>query len=58
MFKLAKPKRDGEIIFAVSVAVSSGHCVATTKCRVLVAGSYQPLPLSGSIAAGSIDGVL
>ncbi|MNH28398.1 hypothetical protein D3C73_1101290 [compost metagenome] len=55
---MARPKRDGAIIFAVSVAASSGHWVATTKCRVLVAGSYQPLPLSGSRAAGSIDGVL
>ncbi|MNW20918.1 hypothetical protein D3C71_2215480 [compost metagenome] len=58
MFSVLKPKRDGAIIFAVSLAVSSGHWVATTKCRVLVAGSYQPLPLSGSSAAGSMDGVL
>ncbi|MNN72669.1 hypothetical protein D3C81_1887280 [compost metagenome] len=55
---MSRPKRDGAIIFAVSVAASSGHWVATTKCRVLVFGSYQPLPLSGSMAAGSIDGVL
>ncbi|MNP63106.1 hypothetical protein D3C76_1584640 [compost metagenome] len=32
--------------------------MATTKCRVPLAASYQPLPLSASRAAGSIDWVL
>ncbi|MCY1436975.1 hypothetical protein D9M71_531190 [compost metagenome] len=58
MFSVLKAKRDGLIMCTHSCATSNGHWVATTKCSVPLAGSYQPLPLSGSSAAGSMDGVL
>jgi hypothetical protein len=48
-------KLDRASIVATLSATSAADCAAMTRCIARCAGSYQPLVLSGSSAADSID---